>query len=207
MEANMKAAYGHPDFWRLDSSIAFKEQAYHTTAGSKWYNQKDIERAKKLLAEAGYKGEPIRWVTTTEYPAYYTTAVVSKDQLTKAGFNIHLQVVDWATLVKIRADDKLWDVFSTAFGITFDPVLYLALSPGWFGWYDSPTMRSYLDEMRKETDFKKRYATWEKAMELFYEEVPVIKYGDYFLLHVHRKEVQGYQALFNIFWWNVWIEK
>ncbi len=207
MEPIMKAAYGHPDFWRLDSSIAFKEQAYYTTAGSHLYNQKNIEKAKKLLAEAGYKGEPIRWITTTEYPAYYTTAVVSKDQLEKAGFNITLQVVDWATLVRIRADSKLWDIFSTAFGITFDPVLYLCLSPAWFGWYESPKMVAYLDEMRRESDFNKRYATWEKAMELFYEEVPVIKYGDYFLLHVHRKEVQGYQAMFNIFWWNVWIEK
>lgn len=203
----MKAAYGHTDFWRLDSSIAFKEQAYYTDAGKEWYNQKNTERAKKLLAEAGYKGETVRWLTTKEYPAYYTSALVSKEQLEKAGFKVTLDVVDWATLVSRRSNPALWDIFSTAFGITFDPVLYLCLSPAWVGWYENAQMADYLAQMRRESDFKVRYAIWQKAMQLFWEDVPVIKYGDYFNLHVLRKEVQGYQGLFNIFWWNVWVEK
>ncbi len=207
MEEVMKAAYGHPDFWRLDSSIAFKEQAYYTEAGKEFYNQKNIERAKQLLAEAGYKGQTVRWMTTKEYPAYYTSALVSKGHLEKAGFNVTLDVVDWATLVSRRSNPALWDVFSTAFGITFDPVLYLCLSPSWPGWYENAQMQDYLSQMRRESNFGKRYAIWQKAMQLFWEDVPVIKYGDYFNLHVLRKEVQNYQSLFLIFWWNVWVEK
>ncbi len=207
MEEIMKAAYGHPDFWRLDPSIAFQEQAFWTDAGKEFYNQNNPVRARRLLTEAGYRGEPVRWLTTKTYPAYYTAAVVAKTQLERAGFNISLEVVDWATLVSRRANPALWDVFSTAFGITFDPVLYLALSPAWPGWYDNAQMRDYLAQMRRESDFNKRFAIWEKAKQLFWEDVPVIKFGDYFLLHVLRKEVQGYQGLFNIFWWNVWVER
>ncbi|MEW6524273.1 MAG: ABC transporter substrate-binding protein [Bacillota bacterium] len=207
MEPIMKAAYGHPDFWRLDHGLMFQEQALYHEAGKQWYNQNNVERARQLLQEAGYKGQPVRWVTTTEYPAYYTTALVAKSQLERAGFVIDLQVVDWATVVERRSKPEVYDVFSTAFGITWDPVLFLCLSPTWPGWYESQEMQALLAQLRRETDFDKRYELWGKAQALFWEDVPVIKFGDYFLLHIHREEVRGYAARNSNFYWNVWIEK
>jgi len=207
MEPIMKAAYGHPAFWRLCHGIMFREQALFHEAGRQWYNQNNPARARALLAEAGYRGQPVRWLTTMEYPAYYTISLVAKGQLERAGFVIDLQVVDWATLVARRANPALWDVFSTAFGVTWDPVLFLVLSPVWPGWYDNPRMRDLLAQIRRETDFTKRHELFGQVQALFWEDVPAIKFGDNFLLHIHRREVTGFAGMLANFFWNVWIDR
>lgn len=206
MEPIMKAAYGHPDFWRLDPGVLFQEQAMHSTAGIEFYNQNDPQRAMELAKEAGYDGEPIRWVTTAEYPAYYNTALVSAYQLEQAGFNVDLQVVDWATVVQKRANPDEYEVFSTAFGIPWDPVLFLVFSPTWPGWYVSEEKDQLVAALRRESDFEKRMEIWDELQGLFWEDVPVIKFGDYFLLHIHREEVHGYVGMATTFYWNVWLD-
>lgn len=206
MEPIMKAAYGHHDFWRLDSGVLFKEQAMHSNAGQEYYNQNNPERAMELAKMAGYNGEPIRWVTTTEYPAYYNTALVAAYQLEQAGFNVDLQVVDWATVVQKRANPDEYNVFSTAFGIPWDPVLFLVFSPTWPGWYVSEEKDQLVAELRRESDFEKRMEIWDELQALFWEDVPVIKFGDYFLLHIHREEAKGYAGMATTFYWNVWLD-
>lgn len=55
----------------------------------------DPELAKKLLAEAGYKGEPIVYrVHNDYYPNELTVAQYDLDNLRKIGFNIDFSVVD-----------------------------------------------------------------------------------------------------------------
>ncbi len=55
----------------------------------------DPELAKKLLAEAGYKGEPITYrVHNDYYPNELTVAQFDLDNLRKIGFNIDFAVVD-----------------------------------------------------------------------------------------------------------------
>ena len=55
----------------------------------------DPELAKKLLAEAGYKGEPIAYrVHNDYYPNELTVAQFDLDNLRKIGFNIDFSVVD-----------------------------------------------------------------------------------------------------------------
>lgn len=202
----MKAAYGHDDFWRLDSGVLFPEMAMHSSAGSEFYNQNNAVRAKELAAQAGYAGEPIRWVTTTEYPAYYASALVSASQLEKAGFVVDLQIVDWATVVQKRADPDAYDLFSTAFGNPWDPVLFLGFSDTWPGWYVSEEKDALVAALRRESNFETRMELWDKLQALFWEDVPVIKYGDYFNLHIHRDSAKGFKGMATSFYWNVWLE-
>ena len=64
IEPAMKGAVGNPLFYRLDPGLSFQEQkAWHSTVGAPFYNQHDREKAKQLLREAGYKGEPVRFLT------------------------------------------------------------------------------------------------------------------------------------------------
>ena len=53
----------------------------------------------------------------------YKTALVAKQQLEEVGFEVDLQVVDWATLVQRRNKPELFDVFSTGFTFDADPAL------------------------------------------------------------------------------------
>ena len=98
------------------------------------WNEHDKAKAKKLLQEAGYKGEPVRFMTTQEYKWMYDFALVTKQQLEDVGFNIDLQVLDWATLVKRRNNPKEYEAFTTGTGMIYEPTAYTVLSCTWPGW-------------------------------------------------------------------------
>lgn len=74
-----------------------------TEAGSEPYRKPDPALAKKLLAEAGYKGEPIVILTTQEIPLIDGLAQVTANALRSIGVNVDLQNSDWGTLVVRRA--------------------------------------------------------------------------------------------------------
>ena len=115
-------AGGRAEFYRMDSSLAPVEiSAWYTKLTGLPWNEHNKDKAKRLLQEAGYKKEPIRFMTTQEYKWMYDFALLTKQQLEDIGFNIDLQVVDWATLVKRRNNSKEYDVFTTGIGAFYDP--------------------------------------------------------------------------------------
>ncbi|MEK7443792.1 MAG: ABC transporter substrate-binding protein, partial [candidate division NC10 bacterium] len=136
MEPIMAAGVGNKDFYRLDGALFYPEQGLmHSQSGVTGYNHKSKDKARRLLQEAGYKGEPVRWITTKEYDWMYTTALVARQQMEEAGFKVDLQVLDWATLVQRRNKPELFDVFSTGFTFNPDPALATSLQCNWPGWW------------------------------------------------------------------------
>src|ERR671930_2475536 len=128
-------AGGHADLYRLDSSLAFAENSlWHTKLHGLPWNEHNRDKAKRLLREAGYKGEPVRFMTAQEYKWMYDFALLTKQQLEDVGFVIDLQVVDWATLVKRRNNPKEYDVFTTGTGMFYDPTHPDFLTTTWPGW-------------------------------------------------------------------------
>ena len=207
VEPMLLAGLGHKDFYRLDPGIVFQEQAYHSRAGATAYNQHDRDKARRLLKEAGYAGQPLRWIVTTEYEHHYKPALVAKSQLEDVGFKIDLQVSDWATVVQRRAKPELWDVFSTAFVIVPEPTVTPQVLCDWPGWWCSPDKEALLQAMGRESDLKKRQAIWEKIQTAFYADAARIKVGDYFRLDARRKDVQGYEPGPYMHFWNVWLDR
>src|SRR5437867_332758 len=200
--------FGHKDFYRLDPGLLYVEQTgWHTKSGGEAYNQHSRAKTQKLLKEAGYAGQPVRWVTTQEYQWMYKNALVSKQQLEEAGFRVDLQVVDWATLVQRRNKPELWDVFSTGFTFTHEPAFATAVDCNWPGWWCQEEKNRLMESMLTELDPKRRRAIWERVQVLFYEDVGRIKFGDYFPLDVLRKEMRGFQPSPELFLWNVWLDK
>jgi peptide/nickel transport system substrate-binding protein len=186
-------AGGRAEFYRMESSLAFVENTpWHTKLQGLPWNERNKDKAKKLLQEAGYKGEPIRFITTQEYKWMYDFALLTKQQLEDVGFVIDLQVLDWATLVKRRNNPKEYEAFTTGTGNFFEPTAYTVLSCTWPGWTCDEDIQRVLKEMLGEIDQKKRYALWEQVTRLFYEKVPSIRYGDLHGLRAASKRVQGF---------------
>jgi len=207
VEPMMLAGLGHKDFYRLDPGLFFQELPWHSKIGAAAYNQRDKDKARRLLKEAGYTGQPMRWIVTTEYEHHYKPAVVAKSQLEEVGFKIDLQVSDWATVVQRRNKPELWDAFSTAFTFVPEPTTSAQALCEWPGWWCSSEKEALLQAMGRELDFKKRYALWEKVQAIFYTEAPRLKIGDYFRLDARRKDVLGYEPGPYMHFWNVWLDK
>jgi peptide/nickel transport system substrate-binding protein len=202
-------AGGKSELYRMDSSLIPVEiPAWHTKLSGLPWNERNKDKAKRLLQEAGYKKEPIRFMTTQEYKWMYDFALLTKQQLEDVGFNIDLQVVDWATLVKRRNNSKEYDVFTTGIGAIYDPYHAVFLSPNWPGWTTDEDILRLQAELARETDQKKRFALWEQQTRQFFEKVPVIRYGDLFGLRAMRNTVKGFnEATERIRFYNVWLEK
>ena len=202
-------AGGKSELYRMDSSLIPVEiPAWHTKLSGLPWNERNKDKAKRLLQEAGYKKEPIRFMTTQEYKWMYDFALLTKQQLEDVGFNIDLQVVDWATLVKRRNNSKEYDVFTTGIGAIYDPYHAVFLSPNWPGWTTDEDILRLQAELARETDQKKRFALWEQQTRQFFEKVPVIRYGDLFGLRAMRNTVKGFnESTERIRFYNVWLEK
>ena len=210
MEPIMAAAVGHPLFYRLDPGLwPLEAILWHSTAGGAAYNQKDKDKARRLLKEAGYAGQLVRWLTTQEYEHMYKTALVAKQQLEEVGFKIDLQVLDWATVVQRRSKPELFDVVSDGVVWTgLDPALSFSVLCTSSGWWCLEEKERLLGELARETDVRKRKAIIDRIQVLFYEDVGRIKFGDLFGLSVVRKELRGdFRSVPFFYFWNAWLEK
>ena len=203
----MAAAFGSQDFYRLDPGILFQEQAHWwTDADAGMYNANDVERARALLAEAGYGGEPLTWITTREYDFMYRNALVAVDQLRAVGFNIELEVVDWATIVQQRNDPDAYHIFSGATTFTPDPGVWPCFDSAWPGFWEDPVKDELVRRLNTEMDPEARRGVWEELQTHFWEAAPMVKFGDFFILGANSTEVQNFKATPFPFYWNVWKE-
>ena len=77
---------------------------WRTTPGMEAFtSQRDLEKAKKLVAESGYKGEKIVMMAPSDQPSLVAPSQVPRELFIKLGLNVDYQVMDWGTLVARRA--------------------------------------------------------------------------------------------------------
>jgi peptide/nickel transport system substrate-binding protein len=208
MEPIMAAGFGSRDFYRLDPALFFPEQPWHSRAGAHLYNQRDRDRARRLLQEAGYAGQPLRWLTTREYEFMYKTALVATQQLQGAGFTVDLQVLDWATVNQRAQKPELWEVFSTGFVFTADPANHIALRCTFQGWWCHEEKERLVAELQVESDASRRKALIDRIQAVFYEDVGHVKLGDYFTLDAARRELRGeFRTAPRLYFWNSWLAR
>jgi peptide/nickel transport system substrate-binding protein len=130
-------------------------------------------------------------MASTSYKIHYDVTLVLVKQLQDAGFNVDHQIFDWATLVSKRADPAQWDIFFTHHGFVPDPVLYSFMSNAYPGWWATDAKAALSKAFVETMDFSARKVVWDKLQALIYEEVPVVKVGDYFSYDIYSPKVQG----------------
>lgn len=194
---------------RLDPGFFFREQAFYSTAGSELYNQKNPQKAKQLLKEAGYKGEPLVMVTNTDYDYMYKAALVVLQQLKKVGFNIKLEVYDWPGALAVRKDLSKWDLFFSGHSTRFDPSAndFYFLSKTTFFAYNNPKMEALLAKAAATTNTEERFKIYDDVQRIIYEDAVMIKLYDQNIFQGHQSYVSGYVPWVQVRFWNVWLDK
>lgn len=214
MDAIMAAGYGDKEFWALNPSYFAPGIRWYTEgAGVGLYDKADPTLARSMATAAGYKGEPVRMIVASSMVEQYNQAVVVQSQLQAAGFTVDLQVYDLAAFFTVRNNsaDPQWDLAFSFYSTTPDPSLVLMLSPTYAGWWDTPEIQALRGELNKLVRFEDRYERWEQIMDLWYQQIPALKFGDAFQLHLMRSEVKGgygttYPDMTSPYFWNAWYE-
>jgi peptide/nickel transport system substrate-binding protein len=200
---------GSQEFLRLDPGLMMLESPWYTDAGIDRYNMKNPDLAKAKMAEAGYDGSPIRWLTTQEYSYMYGEATVAAQQLEEVGFTVDLQVTDWATVLERRAKPEEWDIFGTGHGFVPDPsqISYVGQMNIYPGWWNSEESLALSAELLSETDFDTRKGIWDQIQANAYTEIPALKIGDSSTCAFYSEDVGGWveQIERGVPYWNLWL--
>ena len=204
MEPIMQAAFGSERFYRLQPGILFPEQeGWGSDAGSNVYNQPNAQEAQQLLQDSGYDGQTLTWLTTREYDYMYTIATVAKQQLEEAGFKVKLEVVDYATIVERRENPEEYDIFSGATTFTADPGIWPCWDESWAGQWRDPQKDKLVATLNTTMDPEARKQVWDELQSYFYEQVPMVKFGDYFQLSASNDSINGVEGSPFPAYWNV----
>lgn len=197
---------GDSRLYDLNPSIMFRQQVWWNDAGTELYDQRDVEKAKELLASIGYAGEEIIMLSTRDYEEYFRATLIASEQLKAAGMNVVLRVMDWPGLRAFEANETGWHISVTAGSIRFDP-------SDWDGTFHSTARRKFyanaemdrlLEAGRSTADFAERFEYYRQVQQLVYDDVNAVKLGDLFTVDGTRSNVSGYQAWDLPRFWNVW---
>jgi peptide/nickel transport system substrate-binding protein len=204
----LMAGFGDPKFFSVAAEHFPKGSPFYSDAGAAAYDKADSAGAKALLAEAKYDGTPIRILNSKQYDFHHRIALVLAENLKAAGFQVQLDVVDWATLVSRRADPALWDVYITHSAFLPEPMLSPPqLGDGAPGWWDTPAKQAALGAFNTESDPAKRAALWAKVQQVVYDEVPYVRIGNFASLAGVSGKLQGYTPMPWPAFWNVELAK
>ena len=160
-----------------------------TDAGAEPFKKVDVDRAKALLEEAGYKGEKVVVLYPTDNVNSPANLVVG-EALKRAGVNVDLQAMDWASVASRRLrkeapEDGGWNIFLTHGGY-FDagtpvtnPWLSAPCGNGLPGWPCDEELDRLRAQWVAEGDSEKRKALAADIQRRAYETVPYVMWGEF----------------------------
>jgi peptide/nickel transport system substrate-binding protein len=175
---------------------------------------RDVEKAKRLVSESGYKGEPVLLMSPTDQPALEQVAQVTRSVFEKVGINVKFDAMDWSTLVARRAsreppDKGGWNAFCTSWsGLSVaDPGGHFPLrgngNAGWFGWPTDPKMETLRDTWFDAPDLAAQKKICEDMQTYAFEQVPFIPIGQWFYPTAFRNNIVDIVKAPGILHWNL----
>ena len=162
----------------------------------------DPEKAKALLAEAGYpNGFDCRLLATATYGMHQDTASVVQAYLAMIGINATLDLPDWGSRVTSGKEGR-YDIAVHGTSGTYNdpdslwPLLYSG-NPSYlqsFG-FKSERIDGLLEKGRTTTDPAEREAIYKDLAKAYFEEVPQVPLNWRIQAYAMRSNVTGFESL------------
>jgi peptide/nickel transport system substrate-binding protein len=211
----MTAVAGETKYWHTCFSFYSCDSPMASEAGAEpLKGRRDLDKAKRLIAEAGYKGEKIVLMTPSDFPTINALGLVTNELLRQLGLNVDLQASDWGTLVSRRASKEPiekggWNLFHTTWPGTdiLDPAVNAPLrangASAWFGWPTDPVIEKLRDTWIDAPDQAERKRIAAEIQARAFESVPYIPVGEYSGRTAFHNNLDGVNVGPGIFMWNV----
>jgi peptide/nickel transport system substrate-binding protein len=180
-----------------NNSIIPSRSPYHSAVAKQGY-RRDLAQAKRLLAEAGYQGQPISLIANKRYEATYNAAVLIQALALEAGINLQIEVLDWATQLD-RYTKGQYQAMVFPYSSRLDPSLSFDMIAGpkakqprkvW----DNPAMQEKLLQSMKIGDKAARQALFDELHAAMIADVPMVALFNGVDAAGVGKHVKGYQT-------------
>jgi peptide/nickel transport system substrate-binding protein len=188
---------------------------YANDAGMEVLNgPRDVEKAKKLVAESGYKGETVLLMSPSDQPQLQAIAQMANALFQSIGIKTDYQSMDWGTLVGRRASHKPvadggWNAFATTWsGLPVsNPGSSFPLrgngAGGWFGWPVDEKMEQLRDAWFDAPDLASQQKICRDIQLRAFENVPFIPTGHWTTPTAFRKNITGMVDAPSAVFWNI----
>jgi peptide/nickel transport system substrate-binding protein len=175
---------------------------------------RDIEKAKKLVAESGYKGEKIVLMAPSDQASLIPICQVTREILLKLGMNVDYQVMDWGTLVARRAkqdpiDQGGWSIFCTTWGglQVANPGTSYPLRAngrkGWFGWPTDDKLESLRNDWFDAADVAGQKKICEQIQLEAFNSIPFMPVGQWYYPWAVRTDLKDFVECAAVLFWGV----
>jgi peptide/nickel transport system substrate-binding protein len=200
--------------WSTCYSFSVCGSLLGTEVGSEPYHRTDVEKAKRLLAEAGYKGEKVIVLGTPQLPIINVMSQLLAQRLRDAGVNVDLQMGDWTTVFQQLTTRGRggWNVTATYSlgGTAFNPLTNSVLDTS-CGPNSSSRMGFPCDEegetLRKAVlaapDEAARKAAFETFQRHMWQFIPFVPAGQFDQQNAYGKNISGVLSGYVISYWNI----
>ena len=178
-------------------SVVPAPSSYYKTAQAT-LPKRDLAQAKKLLAEAGYKGQPIKMLATKRYESVYKIAVMAQAMAQEAGIQMDVEVLEWATLLD-RYNKGDYQTMAFTYSSRLDPSLSFEMISGpkdkqprkvW----ENPEALDLIAKSSVTADRAKRQALFDQLEALLRADVPAVFLYSAVNTSAARSYVTGYQG-------------
>ncbi|MFH5923121.1 ABC transporter substrate-binding protein [Roseomonas xinghualingensis] len=210
----LAAGYGDDRWWRRCGSYFICGGPNGTEAGSEPYAQPNLETARRLLAESGYRGEKLVLTTSYDIAPIGRMAEVAAGRLKQAGFNIDLQVSDWGTVTTRQQNrgnpaEGGWNLFvTTASGATMQSPMTnigtnMGCDRGWAGWPCDEEAERLRTAVVDATDDGARRGATETLHRRLAEVQPYRVLGQFDQPYARRSNISGVLDAPVMLFWNI----
>jgi peptide/nickel transport system substrate-binding protein len=202
-EVMQAVAGGDPGSWTAPVGFLVTGKPEVDQAGLEFVSKRhSVAEVKAMLAQAGYNGERVVLLHTTDQPFHAASSAVVADSLSRVGISIDDQAMDWGTTLQRRGskqplDKGGWSLFTSVTPVpeSRDPLLAsLIRSNGkdaWFGWPDDPKIEAIYSAWLDAADPAEQTRLEREYQLAAFASVPFIPMGRYTLRAAWSKRLSG----------------
>ncbi|MEN0614097.1 ABC transporter substrate-binding protein [Klebsiella indica] len=213
-EPMLRTQVGDAKYYRTCASLFPCGTPYASDPGTAFTGKADLAKARALLRQSGYKGEPIVLLRPTDNATIGKLPLVAQQMLQQAGFKVQVMNMDWSSLVSRRAKKDApgaggWNAFISAWGAEDvqnplnNAMLNATGDKGWFGWQNDPHLEALKARFARATDDAEKQQLAQEIQTYAYQVVTHVPLGQYMIPAAVRDSISGIVPAGAQVYWNI----